>query len=367
LPFLYIKHGKNTLPNVVFQKKGLMSNYYNEEDWDMLDKWMEDPSFINWAEHTNMKHVAKWEHYLNRYPQHWELAKKGKMLILGISFKEVAAINHESEKALKSLLDTLQNDLGKDKKTLSKKRTRAYRFWKFAASVAAILLISAGIYWYQIHNPQIVLATNFGHQLETILPDESVVTLNANSKLRYYKQDSRKVWLEGEAYFVIKKKPETGEEFQIITKDLNVTVLGTSFNVNTRNDQTEVLLEEGKVSLAVADQKQTRIEMNPGDLITYSKKSNLLEEKRGNAPALETAAWKKGALIFKNSSLVDALFEMEDIYGIQFVIQTEELKEETISGGIPIKDLQVTLKTLTEIYGIQMQVTGNRYFITGRD
>ena len=174
------------------------------------------------------------------------------------------------------------------------------------------------------------------------------------------------VWLEGEAYFVIKKKPETGEEFQIVTKDLSVTVLGTSFNVNTRNDQTEVLLEEGKVILAVANQKQT-IDMNPGDLITYSKKSNTLEENRNNAPALETAAWKEGSLIFNNSPLIEALFEIEDIYGIRFVIETGELKGETITGGIPINDLRITLETLAKVYGLKMKVTGNRYFITGRD
>jgi len=343
-----------------------MANIYNEEDWDKLEEWMEDPSFIHWAEHTDMEHVVKWEHYLNLHPQYWELAKKGKLLILGISFKEVYTIDSNRKKALQSLLDNLQNDQTRDKKTLPRKSIRVHRLWKIAASIAAVLLISVGIYWHHFHNPQILLATDFGQQLETILPDESVVTLNANSKLRYHKQDCRKVWLEGEAYFVIKKKPQTREEFQIVTNDLSVTVLGTSFNVNTRNDQTEVLLEEGKVSLAIADQKEHSIEMNPGDLITYSIKSNILEENRGNAPALETSAWKKGALIFNNSSLTEALFEIEDIYGIQFVIQTDELKEETISGGIPIKDLQVTLKTLTEIYGIQMKVTGNRYFIIGR-
>ncbi len=343
-----------------------MTNNYNEEDWDLLEEWMEDPSFIHWAEHSDMEHVAKWEHYLNLHPQYWELAKRGKTLILGIPFKEVPAIDDHGKKALHSLLNKLQDDQSYNRQTQPKKSIRVSGFWQIAASVAVILILSGSIYWHHFHNPTILLATNFGQQLETILPDGSVVTLNANSRLRYQKQDSRMVWLEGEAYFVIKKKPETGEEFQIVTKDLSVTVLGTSFNVNTRNDQTEVLLEEGKVILAVANQKQT-IDMNPGDLITYSKKSNTLEENRNNAPALETAAWKEGSLIFNNSPLIEALFEIEDIYGIRFVIETGELKGETITGGIPINDLRITLETLAKVYGLKMKVTGNRYFITGRD
>ncbi len=53
---------------------------------------------------------------------------------------------------------------------------------------------------------------------------------------------------------------------------------------------------------------------------------------------------KEGSLIFKYTPLLNALFEIEDIYGIPFIIRTDALKKETISGGVPIKDLYITLK-----------------------
>ena len=62
---------------------------------------------------------------------------------------------------------------------------------------------------------------------------------------------------------------------------------------------------------------------------------------------------------------MEALFRIEDIYGIQFIIQTDDLKMEKISGGVPIKDLEVTLSTLSEVYGLQMEAIGKRYFISG--
>jgi ferric-dicitrate binding protein FerR (iron transport regulator) len=235
-----------------------------------------------------------------------------------------------------------------------------------AASLAILMVASAGVYWQFFYNPGILLATQFGEQLQTSLPDGSVVTLNANSHLRYRKQDPRKVWLDGEAYFEIEKKPETGAQFLVITPDLQVTVLGTSFNVNTRNDATKVFLQEGKVMLDVADPATGLIEMSPGDLIIYSQDHKELQEHRRDASALQTASWKEGALIFKDKLLTDALFDIEDIYGIQFIIKTDDLLRETITGGVPIRDLQVTLNTLSEVYGIEMKAVGKRYFITGR-
>ena len=85
---------------------------------------------------------------------------------------------------------------------------------------------------------------------EILLPDGSAVTLNANSKLQYYTHSARKVWLEGEAFFEVKKIPETAEPFQVVTNDLTITVLGTTFNVNSRNEQTKhrKLLSHAKYS-----------------------------------------------------------------------------------------------------------------------
>lgn len=225
------------------------------------------------------------------------------------------------------------------------------------------MLVSGLVYYQFFYHTEILLATTYGQQLETQLPDGSKVTLNANSSLKYHSRDPRKVWLQGEAFFEVKKKPKTGADFQVITEDLTVNVLGTSFNVNTRNDKTKVFLEEGKVRLKVDNPAKDLIEMDPGDLITYSKKQNKLKENRKNASALENTYWKEGTLMFNNTPLPQALYEIEDIYGIQFVLQSEELNKEAISGGVPIKDLDVTLQSLREVYGIRIRSEGKRYFI----
>ena len=338
---------------------------FNEPERALLEQWMEDQSFVNWAKQSDEQDIAKWENHFNIHLEQWELAKIGRMLVLGIPFEKISIDRTKGQRALAQLMNRLENGAGEEKPQQIVKIIRLPKFRWIAASIAALVLAFGAIYFSFLHNPEVLLATEYGQQLETTLPDGSVVILNAHSTLRFKKQSSRNVHLEGEAFFEVEKKPKTKAPFRVFTNDLTVTVLGTSFNVNARNDQTKVFLEEGKINLKVADPQAEIIEMNPGDLITYSKKQNKIKENSNNVSALENASWKKGTLIFNDTPLTKALYEIEDIYGIQFVYQTDDLKQQTISGGVPIKDLEVTLQTLTEVYGIQILEQGKRYFISG--
>ena len=344
-----------------------MGSNLSDGDWKVLEVWLNDQHFINWAKNDDPEDVTFWENHFNRHPNHWELGKVGKSLILGISFKNIPTDRKRSQAALAKLTSQLEKKSRHQENLLTGSSRRFAGRWLVAASLAVLLISSSIVYWLFFYNPSTLISTAFGQQLEVELPDGSVCTLNADSKLRYHKQEPRKVWLEGEAYFEILKTPEIREDFRVITKDLAVTVLGTAFNINTRNDETKVFLEEGKVRLDIADSHREYIEMQPGELIGYSLQKKELQKYRRDASALQTASWKEGALIFKEKLLLEALFDIEDIYGIQFIIQTDVLREETITGGVPIRNLQVTLNTLTEVYGLQMHAAGKRYFITGRE
>ncbi len=345
-----------------------MAKNLSDEEWYLLQQWLDDPTFIHWAQQTNRQSVATWEEYFNQYPEKWSLAKIGKSLILGLPFKEISRKEQDGQEALSSLLDRLEGSPSVRPNSLfGSVKGRRNHYWAIAASLTIALLISGGIYWQFFHNPYVFLTTTYGQQFRTELPDGSIVILNANSSLKYQKLVPRRVILSGEAYFEVKKLPESGKEFIVSTEDLEITVLGTAFNVNTRNDHTKVFLAEGKVVLDVIDSTGRGITMNPGDLISYSKENRELVEKRTDASALKLASWKEGALIFKDTPLTEALFQIEDIYGIQFIVQLESLKKELISGGVPIKNLDVTLNTLREVYGLKMEKRGRRFFIEGMD
>lgn len=228
-------------------------------DLVLLEQWLSDQSFVNWAKQQSDIDIAKWEEYLNGDSRLWETAKVGKQILLGISFKEIQRNKEHSNNSLKSLLIKIDSSkIASSSKKKEKKDTKVFRIpqrWRIASSVASILIIASVAFFQFFHSSEVLYATGFGEQMEIELPDGTSVTLNANSKLAYNSKKSRVVQLEGEAFFEVVKKIETNENFQVITPDLAVTVLGTSFNVNARNDQTKVYLEEGIVELKIEEEE----------------------------------------------------------------------------------------------------------------
>lgn len=330
-----------------------------DQELELLERWLDDPSFINWAKRRDSQDMSIWENYFNRHPEHWELGKIAKELIHGIPFRSISVDQKKKEIALSRLTQALEAG----QKVVPLPKIRSIQAIRAAASVALVLIAGGLIYFQYFHNPLIFIATDYGQQQEHWLPDGSLVTLNANSSIEYHARNPRAIRLNGEAFFEVEKKPQTHAKFYVWTEDLEVMVLGTAFNVNTRNDQTQVFLQEGKVKLALEALDSESIEMEPGDLIAYSKKSKQLSEKKKNVSLLENASWKEGSLIFKDTPLPEALSAIEAIYGIVFVLESQNLQQKVISGGVPIKNLEVTKITLSEVYGIRIREEGGRYFL----
>src|SRR5579872_616700 len=127
---------------------------------------------------------------------------------------------------------------------------RVVRLTRVLVVAASLTAIAFGIWWIGArtgHLQYSEIRTGYGEIKSVLLPDSSVVTLNANSTMRIPEQwteaSGRQVWLEGEAYFQVQKKPATAEKFVVHTKEVDVEVLGTKFNVNARRERAVVSLE----------------------------------------------------------------------------------------------------------------------------
>jgi len=329
---------------------------------DLLEKWLSDDSFINWARNANGEHFQQWESYFEQHPEQIELAEMGKYALLNLNKKEHLVDPMRSQLALERLKNTMTQ------KVLRKKqKTKVVPFFKRWQAAAAILLLLGMSFWGYYQNSsasnQVLIATNFGETKEITLEDQSKVVLNANSTLAYNRQSPRKVRLEGEAFFEVAKKPATGEQFQVITNDLTVEVLGTIFNVKNRAGQTKVFLKEGKVVLDVAKKEGGKIEMVPGELISYSKNEQKIIEKR-KANALENTSWKDGIIRFKETPLSEVLSEISTIYGVKFELADPLNGNQLFSGGIPTQNKDIMLTTLTEVFSVEITQKEGNYFIS---
>ena len=199
-----------------------------KKQYNTINDFLEDVSFKNWALQNNGTDINFWEFWIANNPEKNELVNKAKDLVLGVSFNKELVSKEKVAFEWKKLEAKIQE---KTKIKAPKNNVRFLR--KFSAAASILLLFSLGFYFLS-STSKITHKTNYGEILNIKLQDGSDVTLNSNSSLSYYKNESIKVWLSGEAFFQVDKKIVTQAKFWVITKDLSVEVYGTSFNVSTK-------------------------------------------------------------------------------------------------------------------------------------
>ena len=302
--------------------------------------------------HPDEESKRYWGQFEANFPEKKEplrVAREALLKIHGYFQDEVDAV---SEKQAKASFRQLEKRMKHADHTRQVKRQDRIG-WMVAASI--ILLIGFGLFMLsQNVDPRMVYSTGNGERLVLQLPDDSEVQLNANSKLYYFPRQwktkaKREVWLQGEAFFNVQKK-SSGAKFLVHAGALQISVLGTQFNARSRGKDSEVMLTEGKVELIVADQK---IDMKPGDLITFSEAKQEIVARK--VEARDYTAWKDGVTVF-NDVLTEVVKELEVLYGVRFVIKSENLKDRLIQLSAPTDGLDEVLETLELLYPEEIRI-----------
>jgi ferric-dicitrate binding protein FerR (iron transport regulator) len=175
------------------------------------------------------------------------------------------------------------------------------------------------------------------------LSDGTEVWLNATSRLRFpfaFNGDKREVYLEGEGYFNVAKKD--GQPFIVHTAHTDITVLGTSFNVNAYNkDVTTTSLVTGKVLTKSGDKEVT---LKPGQEVAFTSANKVSVD---NFDTDEVLAWMRGLYVFHNTSLEHIAAVIERWYGVKVVFDDPSLAAKKFTGGLEkTQTLDYFLETL---------------------
>ena len=203
--------------------------------------------------------------------------------------------------------------------------------------------------------------SSYGHKTKTVsLNDGTKVHLNSGTTLSYSKNfnsTNREVMLNGEAYFEVEK----GSSPFIISTDLaKVTVLGTKFNVRSREDGFEIGVNEGKVkienktkSIDLKKGEQVDISIEQPKILSVSKVSNFYP------------GWKNNKLICDNSSLEKICKELERRYDIKIQFQDNLQKNTTISGIIDLSpnNLDSVLSSISLLSKRKFKLQGDSYIL----
>lgn len=328
----------------------------NKEKY-LVEDFLEDSTFIHWVHQSNEKDIAFWKDWLGKNPQHQKVAMDARDIIKGIQFSPKVLPESKVNEALNQLNQKIKERSTHRKISFWTKRRR----WIGAAACLILLLgLTARLFW-EMSSDMIFHQTAFSEKMELALPDGTKVSLNANSQLKYDRENPRKVWLVGEAFFEVQKKPKTGENFLVHTDDLTVEVLGTAFNVHTRKEQTRVVLEEGKINLQLENGVEK--EMAPGDLIAFSAKQNkILQEEKTLKTAVHTS-WKDGNLLFEDISLKDAMSQIAEIYGVKVTYGNDTIAAKRIHIGVPTTNLEICIKAMEIACKVKIQKSDDELII----
>ena len=238
--------------------------------------------------------------------------------------------------------------------------------WKVAASV--LLVVAGGIgslwmngYFSERQSAIVELKASKGEKSQAILADGSHVWLNSQTVLKYDALNPRKVTMEGEAFFDVKKDHDHPFEVST-TSGMKVIVTGTKFNLRSFAGEpfVETTLEEGEVQIEGADNQQLA-QLEPGQQAQYISGENKASVR--NVSTELYSLWKNNELRFTDISFTDLIPRIERWYGVTITSNSKQKNSDRFTMTIKTESLrellnmmQLTSKFNYEIKGEQVKI-----------
>ena len=184
-----------------------------------------------------------------------------------------------------------------------------FSFSKLAVAASILILFGIGSFlrFYSIR-----IETTVGQHLVAELPDHSKAELNAQSKITYYPywwRISRIVKLDGEAYFEVEK----GKKFTVISSKGTTRVLGTSFNIYSREEVYKVTCITGSVKVRSETGSEVILKPDSKAEIDADSKINV----KTGIETFPEISWKKNIFLFYASPILQVFSEIERQYGVE--------------------------------------------------
>lgn len=214
-------------------------------------------------------------------------------------------------------------------------------------------------------NQENVLSTPAGTKFKIVLPDNSIVWLNAASTLKYpaaFGAANRTVRLTGEAYFDIAADP--ARPFVVQAGQQSIQVLGTVFNVNA--------YPEDGLSKTTLLQGEVKVSHNGGSVVIQPGQQAICEGGAGNTIQTITAdteketAWINNLFSFKNDNLPAVMRDVARWYNVQ-IRYSGHIPEERFFGEISRSSKLEDVLKILEINGITFEVKDNVITVTNKN
>ncbi|WP_303318334.1 FecR domain-containing protein [Flavivirga abyssicola] len=253
----------------------------------------------------------------------------------------------------------------KQKKNSNPQKKIFVKVWKAYARLAAILILPIAL-MYMMHfnaakeehaseDSYAEVSAPLGSRVQFKLPDGSIGWLNSGSKIKYPVKfgKTRDIELVGEAWFDVKK--DASKPFNVYASNVNISVLGTQFNVSAyQNEKVDVVLETGKVKLKQLGTSE-ELEMDPQDRVVINTKDNTVDKTKLEE-AYKYSGWKEGKLIFRNDPINEVAKRLSRWYNVSVNIENKHNKDLRLRATFVDEDVDEVLRLLKISFPIDYKI-----------
>jgi len=269
----------------------------------------QETSFINWVNTSNVSDINQWNKWIADHPEKRDIVDEAKLLVTSLKFKEDNISSDLENKIWNNINAATHSDSSVTTSETQTGIVKTLKKWVPLAAAAIIaLLVYVNISTSTSYDTN--LKTDYAENSQELLPDGSIIDINAESEVAYSKakwESDRRIKLNGEAYFSVKK----GSKFTVVTDNGNVEVLGTSFNVFSRGNIFSVECETGKVSVT-ANGKEVILTPNEGVRLDLGQSE--LAKTDGST---KRSAWRRGSYDYKETELREVLDDVERHFNVK--------------------------------------------------
>lgn len=275
----------------------------------------------------------------------------------------------DKDKAYMRFIERKENCLVSEKKKMFV-FSSYYRIICRVAALVLILILPLAGYWSGVKTVKetfsdIIVEAPLGARTKLYLPDGTLVWLNSGSKMIYsqgFGVDDRKLKFEGEGYFEVTKNKKL--PFEIKTRELNLTVLGTKFNFRnyTEDEEAVVNLIEGKVKL------NNELAVSP-EMYLYQNEKAILSKNTGKMDKSEmnesnSILWTRNELYFDEILLKDIAVQLSRSFDVNINV-ADSLKDRRFYGSFKIvgNSIEEVLETISSTGRMKYEFKDNRYLL----
>lgn len=332
-----------------------------------LQDFLADDDFIQWVINPNEERTAYWQSFIQAEPHQKNIVQQASETIL--QYRSQDSFYNDEQKDL--LWQRIEASINKEVVPMQKKVFSMPAFMRVAA---AVIIVAALSFWMISRNnspEQLAFATTFGEVKTITLPDQSQVTLNGNSSISYAsnwnKKSAREVWINGEGYFNVThlnkdtNNIKPAETFIVHCGDVDIEVLGTTFNVKARHGKTNVALITGKIRIDYTDVStgNKAVILAPGDYVEYAAKKLLVSKHL--AKPVQVTVWKSNEISFTDASLKEIMETLQDSYGYTVTVKDTSLLSLKIEGDISVNNTADLLDVVATTLNIKIEQPADKH------